>query len=227
MTINAPAALLLLLYELVAEQQGVPGSALPWHRPERHPQGVHRARELHLPAAPFDALDDRSLRLLRGADPALEHDLDLGLPHPRGGLDSGAGARIHARERDRLLRGGGRSGTLARRVRRPALLLLQRPQRLLPGGRKVPGRPHPLGADHARPLRRPDDRRPRRFASTPRRAARRSRPNNPRTTSSELPCRHSRRSAAARSHFTRTASTRRSRFRASMRPRSRSARSRC
>src|SRR5262249_56416515 len=28
MTINAPAALLLLLYELVAEQQGVPGGAL-------------------------------------------------------------------------------------------------------------------------------------------------------------------------------------------------------
>ena len=35
---------------------------------------------------------------------ALEHDLDLRLPHPRGGLDRGAGARLHARERDRLLR---------------------------------------------------------------------------------------------------------------------------
>ena len=51
MTINAPAALLLLLYELVAEEQGVAGREAPRHRPERHPQGVHRARELHLPAA--------------------------------------------------------------------------------------------------------------------------------------------------------------------------------
>ena len=49
----------------------------PRHRPERHPQGVHRARELHLPAAALDAADDRPLRVLRRADPALEHDLHL------------------------------------------------------------------------------------------------------------------------------------------------------
>ena len=40
------------------------------HRPERHPQGVHRARELHLPAEAVDAADDGSLRVLRGAHPA-------------------------------------------------------------------------------------------------------------------------------------------------------------
>ena len=156
MTINAPAALLLLLYELVAEQQGVPGTRAARHGAERHPQGVRRARELHLPAAAVDAADDGPVRLLRGAHPALEHDLDLRLPHPRGGLDRRAGARVHARERDRLLRGGRRGGPLARCVRRPALVLLQRAQRLLPGGREVPGRPHAVGADHARPLRRHD-----------------------------------------------------------------------
>ena len=102
MTINAPAALLLLLYELVAEEQGVAPRGAARHRPERHPQGVHRARELHLPAAAVDAADDRPLRVLRRAHPALEHDLDLRLPHPRGRLDRGAGARVHARERDRL-----------------------------------------------------------------------------------------------------------------------------
>ena len=74
------------------------------HRPERHPQGVRRARQLHLPAAAVDAADDRPLRLLRRADPALEHDLDLRLPHPRGRLDGGPGARVHARERHRVLR---------------------------------------------------------------------------------------------------------------------------
>ena len=50
--------------------------------------------------------------------PSLEHDLDLRLPHPRGRLDGGAGARVHARERDRVLRGGGRGGPVARRLRR-------------------------------------------------------------------------------------------------------------
>ena len=104
MTINAPASLLLLLYELVAEEQGVARRRAARHGAERHPQGVHRARELHLPAAAVDAADDRPLRVLRGADPDVEHDLDLRLPHPRGGLDGGAGARVHARERDRLLR---------------------------------------------------------------------------------------------------------------------------
>ena len=55
----------------------MPGDSAPRHGAERHPQGVRRARELHLPAAAVDAADDRSLRLLRRADPALEHDLDL------------------------------------------------------------------------------------------------------------------------------------------------------
>ena len=67
MTINAPAALLLLLYELVAEQQGVPGERAARHGAERHPQGVRRARELHLPAAAVDAADDRPVRVLRRA----------------------------------------------------------------------------------------------------------------------------------------------------------------
>ena len=34
------------------------------HRPERHPQGVLRARELHLPAAAVDADHDRPVRVL-------------------------------------------------------------------------------------------------------------------------------------------------------------------
>ena len=154
MTINAPAALLLLLYELVAEPAGRAELGAAWHGAERHPQGVRGARELHLPAATVDAADDRSVRVLRGAHPPLEHDLDLRLPHPRGGLDRRPGARLHARERDRLLRGGRRSGSLPRCLRREALVLLQRSQRLLPGGREVPGSPHVVGTDHARPVRR-------------------------------------------------------------------------
>ena len=55
MTINATAAILLLLYQLVAEEQGVARRPAARHDPERHPQGVHRPGHLHLPAAPVDA----------------------------------------------------------------------------------------------------------------------------------------------------------------------------
>ncbi len=71
--------------------------------PERRPQGVRRPRQLHLPSAPVHAARDGSLRVLRRARPELEHDLDLGVPHPRGGSERCAGARVHARERDRVL----------------------------------------------------------------------------------------------------------------------------
>src|SRR5216110_3482276 len=62
---------------LRARRRGARGTrrAPPRHRPERHPQGVHRPRELHLPASAVDAADDRPLRLLRGTTAELEHDL--------------------------------------------------------------------------------------------------------------------------------------------------------
>ena len=143
------------------------------HGAERHPEGVHRPRELHLPAAAVDAADDRSVRLLRGADPELEHDLDLGVPHPRGGLDGGAGARVHACERDRLRRRGGRGGPVAGRFRRAAVVLLQRAQRLLPGGREVPGGAARCGRGSCATGSARRTRRRRHCASTRRRAARR------------------------------------------------------
>ena len=65
MTINATAATLLLLYQLVAEEQGVDRRRAARHDPERHPEGVRRARHLHLPAAALDAPHHRHLRLLR------------------------------------------------------------------------------------------------------------------------------------------------------------------
>ena len=44
MTINAPAALLLLLYQLVARGAGRSRRQAHRHHPERRAQGVHRAR---------------------------------------------------------------------------------------------------------------------------------------------------------------------------------------
>ena len=64
MTINAPAAILLLLYELVGEEQGVDVGEAARHGPERRAQGVRGPRQLHLPARADDAADHRHLRVL-------------------------------------------------------------------------------------------------------------------------------------------------------------------
>ena len=155
MTINAPAAVLLLLYQLVGEEQGVPAGAAARHDPERHPQGVRRARELHLPA--------RAARC--GSPPTCSPTASERVPkwntisisgyHIREkGCSAVQEVALHARQRDRLRAGGHRRRARGRRVRAAARVLLQRPQQRLPGGREVPRRAPDVGADHARALRR-------------------------------------------------------------------------
>ena len=51
MTINATASILLALYVAVGQGAGRRRRQARRHRPERHPQGIHRARDVHLPAA--------------------------------------------------------------------------------------------------------------------------------------------------------------------------------
>ena len=153
MTINAPAVGAAAALPARRRGAGRRARAAARHGPERHPQGVHRARELHLPARAVDAADHRPVRLLRRARPALEHGLDLRLPLPREGLLGGAGGRVHARQRDGLRAGGDRRRAGGRRVRAAARVLLQRPQQRLPGGRQVPRRAADLGRGDARPLR--------------------------------------------------------------------------
>ncbi len=63
------------------------------HDPERHPQGIRRARHLHLPAASVAADRHGHLRLLRARAAQLEHDLDQRVPHSRGRLDGHPGSR--------------------------------------------------------------------------------------------------------------------------------------
>ena len=70
MTINATAAILLLFYQLVAEENGVRPEAPGRHHPERHPEGVRGPGHLHLPAPAVDAPRHRHLLLLRRAPPA-------------------------------------------------------------------------------------------------------------------------------------------------------------
>ena len=108
MTINAPAAMLLAFYICVAEEQGVPAGQAARDDPDGHPQGVHRAEGVDLPARALDAALRGHDRVLRARRAALAPGLDLRLPHPRGRLDRRPGARLHARRRVRL-RGGRRS----------------------------------------------------------------------------------------------------------------------
>ena len=133
---------------------GRAGGGAPRDDPDGHPQGVHRAEGVHLPARALDAARDGHGRVVRAGDAAVASDLDLRLPHPRGRLDRRAGARVHARRRVHLRRVGDRARARRRRLRAAALVLLQRAPRLLRGDRQVPRRAPDLGARAARALRR-------------------------------------------------------------------------
>ena len=124
------------------------------HRPDGHPQGVHRAEGVDLPAGAVDAARRGHGRVVLGAAAAHAPGLDLRLPHPRGRLERRAGARLHALQRLRARGGLPRARARRRLVRAAALLLLQRAPRLLRGDREVPGRAPDLGAADAREVRR-------------------------------------------------------------------------
>ena len=150
--------------------RGARGAAVG-HDPGGHPQGVHRPEGVVLSDRPRDAPVRGHDRVVHPPDAALAPDLDLRLPHPRGRLDGPAGARVHAQGRPHLRRAGGRARAGRRRVRTAAVVLLQRPDRLLRGDRQVPRRPPHLGARAARDLRRQATRARGRCAFTPRRRA--------------------------------------------------------
>ena len=104
MTINGPACIALAQYVAAAEKQGHPARQARRHDPGRHPQRIHRAERVDLPAASAHAHHRRHDRVLHARDAAVEHDLDLGLSHPRSRIDRGAGTGLHARRRLRVRR---------------------------------------------------------------------------------------------------------------------------
>ena len=67
MTINSPAPMIFAMYLVVAEKQGADWQTHLRDDSERHPQRVHRAEGIHLPAAAVDAADHRHLRVLRAS----------------------------------------------------------------------------------------------------------------------------------------------------------------
>jgi methylmalonyl-CoA mutase N-terminal domain/subunit len=211
MTINSPAPMIFAMYLVVAEKQGADWQAVG-HHPERHPQGVHRAEGVHLPAAALDAAHHRHLRVLHPRGAEVEHDLGQRLPHPRGR------ARPRCRNwRSRCATASSTCSTAStparrRRLRAAHLVLLQLPQRLLRGDRQVPRRP-PLWAEVMRDRFGAKTRSRGSCASTRRPPASRSPRSSPTTTSCARRCRPWRRCSAARTRCTRTRSTRRWRCR--------------
>ena len=171
MTINAPAAVLLLLYELVGEEQGVASDQLRGTtQNDVLKEYIARGNYIY-PPVPTMRLTTDLFAYCRDNVPQVEHVLDLGLPLPREGGLGRPGGRLHPVQRHRLRAGGDRRRAGRRRLRPAPGLLLQRPQQRLPGGREVPRGPADVGDDHARALRR--DRTSARCgcASTPRPAA--------------------------------------------------------
>ena len=83
------------------------------HHAERHPEGIHRAERVHLPARSFHA-PGRGYHHLRGArGSALESHLHQRLPHSRSGFDRRAGTGLHPARWNRI-RGVGHARRHAR-----------------------------------------------------------------------------------------------------------------
>ena len=149
MTINATAPILLALVRGAGRRAGRRPGRAPRHDAERHPQGVHRPRHLHLPAGAVAAAGHRHLRLRRPSTcRASTPSRSRGYHMREAGLHGGPGGGLHAGQRHRLRRGGRGAGLDVDDFARAALLLLQRPQRPLRGGGQVPRRPPPVGAHH-------------------------------------------------------------------------------
>ena len=138
MTINSTAAILLLMYELVAEEQGVPASAISGTiQNDLLKEYIARGTYVY-PPKPSMRIITNIFEYCSAARAEVEHDLDQRLPHPRGRQHGRAGDRVHDRQRHRLRRSGDRCRAGRRRLRAAPQLLLERAQQLLRRGRQVP-----------------------------------------------------------------------------------------
>ena len=154
MTINAPAAIMLAFYVVAAEDNGVPPDRLGGTIQADILKEYIAQKEWCFPIDPAMRLLGDMIEWCSHDDAALASGLDHRLPHPRGGLDGGAGAGVHAQGRLHLRRAGGRARPRRRRLRAAPVVLLQRADRLLRGDRQVPRGAPDLGARAARHVRR-------------------------------------------------------------------------
>ena len=115
---------------------------------------IARGTYIYPPPA-VDAPRDRHLRVLRRRAAALEHDLDLRLPHARGRGDGRPGAGVHARRRHRLrARRPSRAASTSTTSRRRLCFFFAAWSELFEEVAKFRAARRMWAADHARSLRR-------------------------------------------------------------------------
>ena len=113
MTTTRPRSCFCCSTSLVAERAGSPcGDQLRGTVQTTSSRSTSRAQHIFPPR--LRCASRRNLFAYTAAASRSEPALDLGIPHPRGGLHRGAGARVHARERDRYVEARSRQGFAGR-----------------------------------------------------------------------------------------------------------------
>ena len=154
MTINAPAAILLAFYVVAAEEKGIPPEQLGGTIQTDILKEYIAQKEWCFPIEPAMRLVTDMVEWCSQEMPRW-HPISISGYHIReAGATARAGARLHPQGRAHLRRARRRAGPRRRRVRAAAVVLLQRPHRLLRGDRQVPRRSPDLGPRAPRQLRR-------------------------------------------------------------------------
>ncbi len=120
MTINAPAAIMMAFYVVAAEEAGVPRARLGGTIQADILKEYIAQKEWCFPVDPAMRLLGDMMEWSRARDAALAPGLYQRLPHPRGGLDRRAGARLHAQGRPDLRRAARRPRARRGRLRAAA-----------------------------------------------------------------------------------------------------------
>ena len=132
-----------------------PRAAISGHDPERHPQGVHRPRDVHLPAAAVDAPRDRHLRVLRRASCPSWNTISISGYHMReAGATAAQELAFTLADAIAYVEAAVARGLDVDDFAGRLSLLLRGLVGAVRGGRQVPGGPPDVGPDHARAVRR-------------------------------------------------------------------------
>ena len=153
MTINAPAAVLLLLYELVGEEQGVPSEVLRGTTQNDILKEYIARGNFIYPPEPAMRLTTDLFAYCRENVPKWNTISISGYHMREKGCSAVQEVGFTLANAIAYVQAAIDAGPRGGRVRPAARLLLQRPQQRLPGGREVPRGAADVGADHARALR--------------------------------------------------------------------------
>ena len=96
MTINGPAAIVFAMFVANAEDSGVERVRLGGTLQNDILKEYQAQKEFIFPPRPSLRLVRDTMTFCTRGYAEVAHDLGVGLPHPRSGLDGGAGTRVHA-----------------------------------------------------------------------------------------------------------------------------------